>query len=155
MLLSFSFAAVLALTLQSTPPDRNRAESLARSGQTVEAMAVFKKMVELDPRDVEARLWVARLALRLGQTEQAENAFRSVLSEHSEDVDALIGLGMTLTRRGAWREALETLSRAEQPPARTRISLPRSRARIVAAATMAAPSNIFVALTHWPPTIPM
>jgi tetratricopeptide (TPR) repeat protein len=113
MLLSLSAAALLAFTLQSTVPDRSRAERLARSGQTVEALALFTRIIELDPTDVEARLWVARLALRLGHTEQAERDFRSVLSEHADDVDALIGLGMTLMRRGAWREALETLNRAE------------------------------------------
>ncbi|HEY7285260.1 MAG TPA: tetratricopeptide repeat protein [Vicinamibacterales bacterium] len=114
MLLSLAAAILVACALQSPAPDRSRAESLARSGQTLEAMALFTKIAELDPSDIEARLWVARLALRLGRTEDAESGFRSVLREHPNDVDARIGLGMALTRKGAWREALEALTAAER-----------------------------------------
>ena len=68
----------------------------------------------VNPADVEARLWVARQALRLGRVDEAEGGFRSVLREHPEDVDARIGLGMVLTRTGDWQGALEVLRPAEQ-----------------------------------------
>jgi cytochrome c-type biogenesis protein CcmH/NrfG len=107
-------AAILLLTaLQAPASDRARAEALARQGQTVEAIDLFKQIVQANPADVEARLWVARLALRLGRTDEAQAGFRSVLNEHPDDVDARIGLGMALTRAGAWREALEVLQAAE------------------------------------------
>jgi hypothetical protein len=111
-----SFAAMLLLTaaLQTPAPDRARAEGLAREGRTVEAIDLFTQIVTRNPADVEARLWVARLALRLGRVAEAEGGFRSVLRQHPEDVDARIGLGIVLTRTGDWQGALEVLRAAEQ-----------------------------------------
>jgi tetratricopeptide (TPR) repeat protein len=111
-----SLVAMLLLTamLQSPLSDRARAEDLARAGRTAEAMRLFRQIVDQNPADVEARLWVARLALRLGRIEEAEAGFRSVLQEHPADVDARIGLGMTLTRMDDWHAALEVLTPAEQ-----------------------------------------
>jgi hypothetical protein len=110
-----SFAAMLLLTaaLQAPVPDRARAEGLAREGRIVEAMDLFTQIVNLNSADVEARLWLARLALRLGRVDEAEGGFRSVLREHPEQVDARIGLGMVLTRTGDWQGALEVLTPAE------------------------------------------
>src|ERR1041385_7323447 len=54
--------------------------------------------------------------LRLGRITEAEAEFRSVLRDHPRDVDARVGLGIALTRRGAWRAALEIL-RATEPDA--------------------------------------
>jgi tetratricopeptide repeat protein len=100
--------------IQPTASDRARAEALAREGRTTEAIELFKHVVEQDPADVEARLWVARLDLRLGRTDEAEAGFRAVLRDHPADVDARIGLGSALTRNGATAEALEVLRAAER-----------------------------------------
>ena len=94
--------------------DRSHAEQLAQSGRTTEAIELFKQIVERDPTDTEAKLWIARLDLRLGRTEAAEAGFRSVLAEHPADVDARVGLGTTLIRKGAPTEALEILREAER-----------------------------------------
>jgi hypothetical protein len=51
--------------------------------------------------------------LRLGRTAEAETEFRAVLRDHPDDVDARVGLGIALTRRGAWEAALEILHAAE------------------------------------------
>ena len=69
--------------------------------------------VEQDPRDDEARLWLARLALRLGRTSDAEAGFRAVLARRPSDVDAAIGLGMTSLRTNDWRAALAVLEPLE------------------------------------------
>ena len=108
--------AALMLTAgpQSPAPDRSHAEDLARAGRTSEAMELFVQIVAVDPGDVEARLWVARLALRLGRTAEADAGFRLVLREHPADVDARIGLGMVLTRMGAWQDALAILKDTER-----------------------------------------
>src|SRR3954467_15555607 len=105
---------LLTAALQTPAPDRARAEGLAREGRTVEAIDLFTQIVTRNPADVEARLWVARLALRLGRVNEAEGGFRSVLLEHPEDVDARIGLAQVLTRTGDWQGALEVLRSAEQ-----------------------------------------
>jgi Tfp pilus assembly protein PilF len=98
---------------QLAVPDRQHAEELARAGQTAEALALFMRLVEINPSDIEARLWVARLDLRVGRVAEAESTFRAVLAEHPDDIDAGIGLGMTLTRKGAWADALAVLQRVE------------------------------------------
>jgi hypothetical protein len=61
---------------------------------------------------------MARLDLRLGRVENAEAAFRSVLAIHPENVDARIGLGMALTRRGQWQDAISMLREAEHDAGR-------------------------------------
>jgi hypothetical protein len=111
----FPFAAkiVLMAVLQSTAADRAHAEDLARAGRTAEAIALFEHIVEANPADVEAKLWVARLALRLGRTADADAGFRSVLRDHPADVDARIGLGIALTRAGSWQDALAILTATE------------------------------------------
>ena len=114
MFVSFMTAFVLAVGGQSPAPDRIRAEQLAQSGRTAEAIALFEQIVERNPADVEARLWIARLELRLGRTDEAEAGFRAVIDEHPADVDARIGLGMALTRKGASRSALEILRDVER-----------------------------------------
>ena len=114
MLIPLATALVLSMTCQSPSTDRNLAEQLARSGRTVEALALFERIVAENPTDVEVRLWIARLQLRIGRTEEAEAGFRAVLLEHPSDVDARIGLGAALTRRDAWREALAILLDAEK-----------------------------------------
>ena len=109
-------ALLLVAGLQSPAPDRARAEELARSGHNAEAIELFRGIVARNPADTEARLWVARLALRMGDTAGAESQFRAVVADHPEDIDARIGLGMALTRTGDWRGALELL-RAVEPSA--------------------------------------
>ena len=114
MLIPLATALVLSMTHQSPSTDRDRAEQLARSGRTVEALALFERIVAGNPTDVEVRLWIARLQLRVGRTEEAEAGFRAVVLEHPSDVDARIGLGAALTRRDAWREALTVLLETER-----------------------------------------
>jgi cytochrome c-type biogenesis protein CcmH/NrfG len=114
MVIPLATALVLSMTCQSPPTDRALAEQLARSGRTVEALAIFERIVAENPTDLEVRLWIARLQLRMGRPEEAEAGFRAVLLEHPSDVDARIGIGAALTRRDAWREALTVLHDAER-----------------------------------------
>jgi Tfp pilus assembly protein PilF len=111
-----SLAAALVLTFatqSSAADDRVRAMELARTGRTEDALALFEQIVGANPDDVDARLWVARLDLRLGRVERSEAGFRAVLRDHPSDVDAHIGLGGVLIRRGAWQEALDELREVE------------------------------------------
>jgi hypothetical protein len=105
--------AILLTAGAQAPADRSRAEDLARSGRTAEAIDLFERIVKSNPADVEAQLWLARLFLRAGRTADAEAAFRAVSLAHPADVDARIGLAMALTRRGAWEAALTILREVE------------------------------------------
>ena len=114
MLVSLATALVLFMACQSPQADRALAEQLARSGRTVEALAMFERIVAQNPSDLEVRIWIARLQLRMGRNEEAEAGFRAVLKEKPEDVDARIGLAAALDRRDAWREALPILLDTEK-----------------------------------------
>jgi Tfp pilus assembly protein PilF len=109
-----SLVAALIVAIGCQTSDRTRAEQMARSGQAAEALTLMEQVVAQSPGDVEARLWIATLQLRMGHTVEAEAGFRAVVRERPADVDARIGLGAALTRRGAWREALEVLREAER-----------------------------------------
>jgi len=113
MLASFVTAFVLMAGPQSDGDVRTRAEQLARAGRTVEAIELFKQVVAKNPNDTEARLWVARLDLRIGNVDDAEATCRAVLREHPADVDAKIGLANALMRKGTSAEALTILLAAE------------------------------------------
>jgi YaiO family outer membrane protein len=114
MFTSLAAALILVLTLQASPADRDRAEQLARSGQTAEALALFERIAAERPSDLEVRQWIARLQLRMGRVAEAEAGFRAVLLAHPSDIDARIGVGAALTRRNAWAEALTILQDAER-----------------------------------------
>src|SRR5215471_4277925 len=98
MLIPAAAALAAALAVQADGADRARAEQLARDGRAAEAIAAFEHIVEQNPTDAEARMWIARLDLRLGRPEHAQAEFRAVLRDHPADVDARIGLGAALTR---------------------------------------------------------
>ena len=105
-------AVAVSVLAQALAAARSRAEQLARTGHNAESLALFERIAAGNPDDTEARLWVARLQLRVGRTKEAEAGFRAVVKEHPADVDARIGLGMALTRAGEWQEALDVLRRA-------------------------------------------
>ena len=113
MLVPLVTVIVLTAASQSVADERTRAEQLARAGKNAEAIELFKQVVQQDPADTEARLWIARLDLRVGRAADAEAGFRSVLREHPADVDAKIGLATALLRKGAADEALTILIEAE------------------------------------------
>src|SRR3954463_12285880 len=109
MHIPFAAAIIFMAGVQTPTTVRTRAEDLARAGRSVEAIELFTRIVDTDPADVEAKLWVARLQLRLGRTEAAEAGFRAVLREPPADIAAGIGLAGVLTGTGAGQAALPIL----------------------------------------------
>jgi tetratricopeptide (TPR) repeat protein len=109
-------ALVTAMLLAAGSPqasERSRAEALARSGQSAEALEIFKQIADRDPADTDAQIWIARLDLRLGRADAAEARFREVLKTTPKAVDARLGLASTLLRKGDWRTALDLLKETE------------------------------------------
>jgi YaiO family outer membrane protein len=97
-----------------TPDLRADAEQLARSGAYEEALDRFRSLAAANPRDLDARVWIARLHAIMGHQRQAEDVYRSVLVEAPERLDALVGIGAALTAQGRLDEARPFLSRAEK-----------------------------------------
>jgi len=104
-------ALLCALASQGSP--YGEAERLAREGRTAEAIAALERILERNPADNDARMWIARLELRMGHIGTSEDIFRAVLREHPADVDARIGLGVVLTRKGDYDGALAILRQTE------------------------------------------
>ena len=112
---SCAVAALVLVACQATSPtDRSDAESLARNGKSREALDAFERIVSQDPSDLDARLWTARLSLRLGRVSEAEARFRFVVDRQPANVDARIGLGGVLTQQGHWSEALRVLLEVQE-----------------------------------------
>ena len=105
--------AILLAAGSPQAPDRSRAEALARSGRSAEALVIFRQIAERDPADTDAQIWIARLDLRLGRADAAEARFREVLKTTPKAVDARLGLASTLLRKGDWRQALDLLKETE------------------------------------------
>lgn len=113
MIAGLLLAAALA-SPQLAQTEREEATRLARSGHHAEALRRFQALASADPRDLEARIWVARLHNWLHHYAQAEQAFRGLLAEAPDNVEALVGLGTSLAARARMDEGLELLERAER-----------------------------------------
>ena len=106
---------LLLTTLLSVqaPDPRLEAERLARSGAYDEALEHFRALATVNPRDLDARTWIARLNVIMGHLRQGEEVYRSILLESPDRVGALVGLGSVLVSEGRLDEARVVLSRAE------------------------------------------
>ena len=103
-----------ALLSVQAPDPRLEAERLARSGAHEEAIERFRAIAAVNPADLEARTWIARLHVTMGHFRQGEDVYRSILLESPDRLDALVGLGSALVSQGRVDEARAALTRAEK-----------------------------------------
>jgi tetratricopeptide (TPR) repeat protein len=84
-----------------------------RADETMMRRAIeqYQKITELDPKDVDALLWLGRLQITLNSSE-AEKAYKRVLELDSENEDALNGLAVLYSNLGDNQKAAEVLKRA-------------------------------------------
>jgi YaiO family outer membrane protein len=94
-------------------PTHVDATALAREGQYEAALDAFRRIAAANPRDHEARLWVARVHGLMGHPELAEPVYRSVLLEDPTNLEAMRGTGATLVALGRTDEGIALLRRAE------------------------------------------
>ncbi len=71
-----------------------------RSGDVAGAANSFEGAVNLDPRDAEATLHLARLYLKLKRPAEAESKFRNLLGIDANSTIAALGLAQTLDSEG-------------------------------------------------------
>lgn len=101
------------LSVQAPDP-RLEAERLAQSGAYEEALERFRLLAAVNPTDLEARMWIARLHVIMGHFRQGEDVYRSILLESPDRLDALVGLGSVLVSQRQLNEARTVLARAEK-----------------------------------------
>lgn len=109
-------ALVLALGVAAPQAQDARAEAerLAAAGAHEEALKRFQAIVDANPDDVAARMWIGRLYQRMGQPRRAAAIFESIVATAPEDIEALSGLGVALVDAGEWSRAEDALRQAER-----------------------------------------
>lgn len=114
LLVASLLSAAQASAIQPGPmPTVVEGAALAREGHYDAALDAFRRIAAADPRNHDARLWIARLHGWMGHPELAEPVYHSVLLEDPNNLEAMLGVGMTLLELGRTKEAIEMLRRAE------------------------------------------
>lgn len=118
------FSLLLATVLSLEPPGQEppapagpafaEAVQAAHEGREADALRAFQRLAAANPDDREARMWIARLHVRMGHQDQAEAVYRSVLLEDPGNIDARVGVATALLARDETTEAIEILDVAEE-----------------------------------------
>ena len=95
-------------------PRLGDAAALADAGNLDEALHAFQQIAAANPQNREARLWIARLHVRMGHPDRAESVYRSVMLEDPADVRATVGVGTTLIALQEYKAAIDVLEAAEK-----------------------------------------
>ena len=109
LFLSMSMAAGQA----QAPDARQEAEKLAAAGAHQQALERFQAIAAANPDDVDARLWIGRLHMRMGHPRRAAAVYESIVASDAQNVEALAGLGTALVDAGDFDRAADVLNRAE------------------------------------------
>jgi tetratricopeptide (TPR) repeat protein len=80
---------------------------LADVGRTEEALAAYRRALELDPQLAKAHYNLGLTQLSLGQGEEAKGSFREAIALQPDYPEAHTNLGVVLASQGAVDEALE------------------------------------------------
>ena len=118
MFFPFFLATVLALNPSveeaqaSSVLTHAEAVQVANEGRDAEALAAFQRLAAMNPADHAARLWIARLHVRMGHQSLAEPVYRSVLLEDPDNVEAMAGVAAALIARDEPALAFEILEPA-------------------------------------------
>jgi YaiO family outer membrane protein len=82
-----------------------RGAAQVRSGQYTAATTTLRGVLEKDPGNREARLWLARALSFSGDFTEGEREYREILSAFPDDVEARLGLADVLAWQKRYREA--------------------------------------------------
>jgi tetratricopeptide (TPR) repeat protein len=88
-----------------------RGETLLLLGRERDALADYRRAVELDPQEDEARLKLAELSLALHRLEDASAHFTDLLNRHPDQAEALLGLARCREEQGDPAGAVNLLDR--------------------------------------------
>jgi YaiO family outer membrane protein len=88
----------------------DKGAALVRSGDYRAAAAFLQGILETDPGNREARIWLARALSFSGDFKGGEKEYREVLSAFPDDVEARLGLADVLAWQKRYREAVLVLS---------------------------------------------
>jgi len=86
-----------------------RALQLEQAGESQEAETLLKSALMAHPADLDLRLALGGLYVRIGQLEQAEQEFRQAVREHPSRSSAELALGSVYNAEGKFAKAEEIL----------------------------------------------
>jgi tetratricopeptide (TPR) repeat protein len=112
MLAAAVFIAACALAPPQSAADRTRAEQLARSGHSAEAITLWQRIAAADPADVEARIWIGMLHVRLGAWRDALPILLAAERDAPDNADLLAALARAYRLAGDDDRALRYYRRA-------------------------------------------
>ncbi len=99
-----------SLSVADTGGEREKGVALVRSGDYGAAAVLLRGILETNPRDREARIWLARALSFAGDFTEGEREYREVLSAFPDDVEARLGLADVLAWQKRYRESVLVLS---------------------------------------------
>jgi Tfp pilus assembly protein PilF len=109
-------ALVEAETAAKAAPDAPQPQYILgliakQQGRPEDALASFRRVLAIDPRDVGANVQVGQLLAQQRKYEEAEASFQTALKEEPYNGTALYNLGTALVRAGKGAEAKAALER--------------------------------------------
>lgn len=90
----------------------DRGLELQKAGRIEEAIAQYRKVLELDPERVQAHINLIAAHLTAGDLDQAEKHFQAVIKMNPELPEAHYNFGLVLQRRGDEEQAAQAFLRA-------------------------------------------
>jgi tetratricopeptide (TPR) repeat protein len=110
----------------------NLALAYARQGRNDEALAAYRRAVELRPNHARAWLNLGNMLARSGQLEASVAAFESALSVDPTLVAASLSLGNAFRHLGRWSEAIRTWERGlRESPENLSLTSEAAKARLI------------------------
>lgn len=87
----------------------NRAYSLSKLSQTEKALAAYRRLLEVEPDDIEALLNVARIQVAKGHLAEAQKTLEGARLNHPNHQNLLRSLAAILLKRKEYSEARDIL----------------------------------------------
>lgn len=85
-----------------------------QSGNYQEARTAYLKVLEKHPKEVEAKLGLARIDRAFNREEEADNLLKSAFKSHPKDPRVLLALGQAHAAKEEWPEAIAKMKAAQQ-----------------------------------------
>jgi tetratricopeptide (TPR) repeat protein len=130
-----SYAAAIRIDPQDISAYERRAASLEKAEMLEDAIACLRRVAELGPSNVTARISLGGLLFRTGKKEEALAVFREALAQDAHSVPALRGLASGLFNMGRYGEAADLFEKlaAVAPPEAARDFLAHARDSLLGA----------------------
>lgn len=108
--------SVGALELRASPDEaaaRNRqGVELLQAGKVAEAIVEFREAIELDPKNIPARLNLAYTLDRRGEIDQAVAEYKTAIEHDPDNAMARSNLGVLYDKKGQYEQAIQEFTKA-------------------------------------------